>query len=110
MHVLMVAAENDALPGGKVGGIGDVIRELPAALAALGCSVTVISPAYGRLDDLPEPRRLAQLDVSFRGVPTSVELFEVSGKHPVAQVRHVVLDHAAFSPCGRALPFHRRRG
>ena len=103
MHVLMVAAENDALPGGKVGGIGDVIRELPAALAALGCSVTVISPAYGRLDDLPEPRRLAQLDFSFRGVPTSVELFEVGGKHPVPQVRHVVLDHAAFSPCGRGV-------
>ncbi|MGD8419718.1 MAG: glycogen/starch synthase, partial [Gammaproteobacteria bacterium] len=32
-HVLMVAAENGALPGGKVGGIGDVLREVPAALA-----------------------------------------------------------------------------
>ncbi|HUU74164.1 MAG TPA: glycogen/starch synthase [Burkholderiales bacterium] len=103
MHVLMVAAENDALPGGKVGGIGDVIRELPAALAELGCSVTVISPAYGRLEDLAEPRRMTKLDVTFRGAHTSVDLFEVGAKNPVPKVRHLVLDHAAFSPCGRGV-------
>ena len=32
-HILMIAAENDALPGGKVGGIGDVVRDVPRALA-----------------------------------------------------------------------------
>ena len=31
-HVLFIAAENGALPGGKVGGVGDVIRDLPRAL------------------------------------------------------------------------------
>jgi len=103
MHVLMVAAENDALPGGKVGGIGDVIRELPAALSGLGCSVTVITPAYGRLADLHEPQRLAQLDVTFRGAHTSVDLFEAGAKNPLPKVRHVVLDHEAFSPCGRGV-------
>lgn len=102
-HVVMVAAENDALPGGKVGGIGDVIRELPPALAALGCTATVISPAYGRLDDLHDPQRLAQLDVSFRRASTRVDLYEVSAKQPVPRVRHLVLDHAAFSPCGRGV-------
>ena len=32
-HILMIAAENGALPGGKVGGIGDVVRDVPVALA-----------------------------------------------------------------------------
>ena len=29
LNILMVAAENDALPKGKVGGIGDVVRDVP---------------------------------------------------------------------------------
>jgi len=33
VQVLMVASENDALPGAKVGGIADVLRDLPPALA-----------------------------------------------------------------------------
>ena len=101
LHVLMVAAENDALPGGKVGGIGDVIRDLPPALAELGCSVTVITPAYGRIDALPRPRPLTNLDTAFRGATSQVKVFEVNGKQPVKRVRHVVLEHDAFNACGR---------
>ncbi|MGR8918799.1 MAG: glycogen synthase, partial [Gammaproteobacteria bacterium] len=97
----MVAAENDALPGLKVGGIGDVLRDLPPALAELGCSVTVVTPAYGLLDALPEPRRLATVEAGFRGVSHHVELYEVNGGGAGPRVRHLVLDHAAFSPCGR---------
>jgi len=52
-RVLFVAAENAALPGGKVGGIGDVVRDLPVALAAAGWHVTVLTPAYGQLHTLP---------------------------------------------------------
>ena len=103
MHVLMVAAENDALPGGKVGGIGDVLRDLPPALVELGCTVSVISPAYGRLDDLPDAHRLAEIDVAFRGESHRVELFEVSAGEARPQVRQLVLDHSAFSPCGRGV-------
>ena len=32
--VLFLASENGALPGGKVGGVGDVVRDLPKALAS----------------------------------------------------------------------------
>jgi starch synthase len=103
MHVLMVAAENDALPGGKVGGIGDVLRDLPPALAALECAVTVISPAYGRLDDLPNARRLKVLNVAFGGDTCKVELFEVDNGGADPRVRQLVLEHAAFSPCGRGV-------
>ena len=103
MHVLMVAAENDALPGGKVGGIGDVLRDLPPALAALECAVTVVSPAYGRLDDLPKARRLKILNVAFRGDTYKVELFVVDNGDTDPRVRQLVLDHAAFSPCGRGV-------
>ena len=49
IKVLMVASENDALPKCKVGGIGDVIRELPAALLKQGCDVSVVIPSYGFL-------------------------------------------------------------
>ena len=35
-HIIMLASENDALRGGKVGGVGDVLRDLPRALASLG--------------------------------------------------------------------------
>jgi starch synthase len=103
LHVLMVAAENDALPGGKVGGIGDVIRDLPPALAELGCTVTVVTPAYGRLDTLPRLRPVTNLDTAFRGVTNQVKVFEVDGKQPVEKVCHVVLEHEAFSACGRGM-------
>ncbi|MBT8445758.1 MAG: glycogen/starch synthase, partial [Gammaproteobacteria bacterium] len=98
----MVAAENDALPGGKVGGIGDVVRELPPALAALGVRVTVISPAYGLLDTLPDAERVATLDVGFRAAPHTVELFDLH-RGDADGVRQLALEHPAFSPRGRGV-------
>ncbi len=104
-NILMVAAENDALPGSKVGGIGDVLRHLPPALVALGCKVTVISPAYGLLAEMLEPRRIASLEVGFRGTAQHVEAFEVSGRDAPTGVRHLVLDHPGFSVCGRGMVY-----
>ena len=46
MKVLYIAAE--CKPFSKVGGVGDVAGELPAALARLGVDVEVVTPAYGR--------------------------------------------------------------
>jgi starch synthase len=101
LHVVMVAAENDALPGFKVGGIGDVLRDLPPALAALGCAVTVVNPAYGLRDELPSAQHIGTLDAVFRGAVHPVGLYEAKPDGAVPGVRNIVLDHAAFSVCGR---------
>ena len=50
--VLFLASENGALPGGKVGGVGDVVRDLPKALASEGWDVRVATPSYGVLHQL----------------------------------------------------------
>jgi starch synthase len=101
LKILMVAAENDALPGGKVGGIGDVVRDVPPALAERGCSVTVVTPAYGVFAALPGARRLAVLDVGFGGTSQHLELYDVAGRQPHEGVRHWVLNHPLFSACGK---------
>jgi starch synthase len=103
MHILMVAAENDALPGGKVGGIGDVVRDVPPALAAQGHTVTVVTPAYGVFAEFPESRRMTALDVGFGGSGQHIELYEVPGKQPQPGISHVVLDHPLFEIGGRGV-------
>ena len=60
MKVLMVAAENDAIPGGKVGGIGDVVRDIPIALASKGTQVDVVTPGYGAFSALPGSERVGK--------------------------------------------------
>ncbi|WP_242695135.1 glycogen/starch synthase [Shewanella sp. 4t3-1-2LB] len=49
MRVLMLAAENAALNGAKVGGMADVLRDLPLALQPHGVAVDMIMPDYGFL-------------------------------------------------------------
>ena len=97
MKILMVAAENDALPGGKVGGIGDVVRDVPPALAKRDCAVTVVTPAYGVFAHLPEAQRLTMLEVGFGGMSEYVDVYHVPGRHATPDVRHVVLDHPLFA-------------
>ena len=46
MNILMVAAENGAIAGAKVGGIADVIHDVPLALAAQGHNTAVVIPDY----------------------------------------------------------------
>ncbi len=94
----MLAAENGALPGGKVGGIGDVIRDLPVALTARNWSVTVLTPSYGMFSDLPAAEAVAHVDVPFGGETLSVDLSRIPGEQP--GISHLVLEHARFSPQG----------
>jgi len=100
-RVLMLAAENDALPGGKVGGIGDVVRGVSPALAALGCEVTVLTPGYGALANRPEACERASLRVTFRGLPERVTLLETPPRVATPGVRHLVVEHPLFATCGR---------
>ena len=60
MRVLMVASENDAIAGAKVGGIADVVRDLPPALAEQGCEVSVVIPSYGTLHTSPGASRVSR--------------------------------------------------
>ncbi len=111
MHIAMIAAENGALIGGKVGGIGDVIRDVPLALAALGHRVSVLTPGYGVLARQNPAVLLGTVTVNFCENPEILEVFRVeargaalsSGKDTAdnaAGVTHYVLEHPLFGACG----------
>jgi starch synthase len=100
VKILMLASENDALPRGKVGGIGDVIRDLPIALADAGHSVTVLTPGYQWFSTQPGTVRLANFSVAFSGFDNELSLFQVPAKEPVDGVEHVVIEHPVFGSAG----------
>jgi starch synthase len=97
-EVIFVASENGALPGAKVGGVADVVRDLPAALVAEGWAATVVIPSYGTLHTLPGAKKIDDIDVDFAGEKTSASLWEVPGELP--DVRNLVIDHERFSRDG----------
>ena len=99
MHIVMAAAENGALPGAKVGGIGDVLRDVPRALCARGHQVSVILPGYQSLSRLPQARFLLSLTVEFANGLQTMDLFEVEAGDK-SGVRHYVLEHPLFGACG----------
>lgn len=98
--LLHVAAENGALHGGKVGGVGDVIRDLPPALAKCECEVHVILPAYYNQNWLRTAKRVKTLDVMFGGQSLAVKLYRVRGADQPEGVYQWLLDHPAFAPEG----------
>lgn len=101
MHIVMVAAENAALKGGKVGGIGDVIRDVPLALARQGHQVSVITPGYQRLAQVNNSKRLGSINTVFCSQPQTLDLYRLeSAPENNPLVNHYVLDHPAFAACG----------
>ncbi len=71
----MVASENDALKNGKVGGIGDVIRDIPKFLSEQDICVDVITPGY-QYHALANPSTLIDaVDVPFRQTNERVDLY-----------------------------------
>jgi starch synthase len=97
-RILLVAAENDALPGGKVGGVADVVRDLPVALANHGWEPTVLTPAYGVFDLLPGARWLKNIATHFAGSIQRASLWQVPGPDP--RIRHLTIEHHILSPQG----------
>lgn len=96
----MLAAENGVLKGAKVGGIADVIRDVPRALALRGHRVTVLTPGYQALSRLPGARFQHSLTVEFCGALETLELFRIDTPDEPPQVRHFVLEHPLFGACG----------
>jgi starch synthase len=106
MHILMIAAENGALKGGKVGGIGDVIRDVPRALAKMGHQVSVVTPAYGLLSRVNPSRAIATVSVEFSGATEELEFCSAlpavkpAVDRAYGQVTDYLLDHPLFAACG----------
>lgn len=96
----MVGAENGALPGGKVGGMGDVLRDVPRALAAQGHTVSVLTPAYGRLHRTTRARRRGEVITHFAAGQEAVELYALPPSGPGKRLRQYLLEHAEFAACG----------
>ena len=95
----MLAAENAAIPGAKVGGIGDVVRDIPPALAALNWDVSVIIPAYGQFHLTEDAQLLQVLPVAFTGKTIEVSVYERFPEND-SGVCNYVLHADLFSACG----------
>ena len=117
----MVASENDAIEGGKVGGIGDVVRDVPHALAGLGHDVTVITPSYGLFHQREGAHQIASVRVRFGQSIETIDVYLLEGQavksgntahgvssdsppssppDAVGSVTTVVLEHPLFSMGG----------
>lgn len=91
-RVVMIATENDSLKGAKVGGIGDVIRDLPGELAPLGWDATVIIPSYGFLHTLNGAVKAADVTFPFGGREEFCEVWKAEGDG----TEHLILHHDAI--------------
>jgi len=89
----MLAAENDALLGGKVGGLGDVLRDLPQALAKAGWRVTVIIPSYGFLHKDNPSRLYGRLEFPFEGKTMRGEIWKVNLKKGHKNITQLLFEH-----------------
>ncbi|HEY6393156.1 MAG TPA: glycogen synthase GlgA [Bryobacteraceae bacterium] len=79
MKILMVASE--ATPFSKTGGLADVLGGLPAALAARGEQVAVVTPAY-RQNQYPNPPREAYRNLWIPlGPGYAVDIYEIEERN-----------------------------
>ncbi len=90
-NFLFVAAENDAIPNCKAGGMGDVVRDVPRQISDRGDKAHVIVPSYSRLHQQGTLR--TTLNVQLRGVPYTAELYEVIPKKEIKNLHHYVIHH-----------------
>jgi starch synthase len=98
MRVLMVAAENDRLPNCKVGGVADVIRDIPYALSKHQVDTLVVVPDYGQSE--LKRQFVGDIAVPFRQHLETATLWEVERTDGVAQF---VISHSLFSEHGGAI-------
>ena len=84
-------------PGRKVGGIGDVVRDIPPALADEGHQINIITPGNGAFSLLPGAEFQNSVQVLFAGKRETIGLFTVVGKNPHEGVVIWVLEHHLFA-------------
>ncbi|WP_394747205.1 glycogen synthase [Spongiimicrobium salis] len=88
---LFVAAENDAIPDCKAGGMGDVVRDVPRQISERGDKVHVVVPSYSRLHQ--QGTFKTNLNFQLRGVTYTAELYEVIPKKEFPNIYHYVIHH-----------------
>jgi len=94
-HILMLAAENGAITGAKVGGLADVIRDIPPALARQDVIADVVMPGYGKLVATTQAEFVCDLSVPFGWAVQRVSVFRC--QHPQAPEAHIyLLEHDLF--------------
>ncbi|MDN4503420.1 glycogen/starch synthase [Alteromonadaceae bacterium BrNp21-10] len=94
-RVLMLAAENGAMKGAKVGGMADVIRDLPPALISNQVVADVVMPGYAHVLSQVNAEELQRLSVPFAGNDEEVVLYRLP--HPeVAQANIYLFGHELF--------------
>ena len=84
--------------------MGDVVRDLPAALATHGSRTTVLTPSYGKFHTMPHVTELAPVPLMYRGDTLTIRVFEL----PVAAtlVRTVLFEHELLAPTTPGRIYH----
>ena len=103
-RVLMVAAENDAIPGAKVGGVADVVRDAPLALAKNNFEIDVVIPDHNNYHQQFNSQLIARIDIPFRGQLTSVSLYQIL--QDSSGIRQFVISHGSFTEYGQGSVYH----
>jgi starch synthase len=80
--------------------MGDVIRDIPRALAVQGHDVTVLVPGYQHFSRLPGAKLDSVLEVAFRHGGERVELWSLPADPAHPGVHCQVLEHPLLAPCG----------
>lgn len=103
-NFLFVAAENDAIPNCKAGGMGDVVRDVPRQISERGDKAHIVVPSYSRLHQNGIFK--SNLNFKLRGVNYTAELYEVTPKKEFKNVHHYVIHHPEIQAGGIAHIYH----
>lgn len=103
-NFLFVAAENDAIPKCKAGGMGDVVRDVPRQISERGDSTHVVVPAYSRLHK--DGEFLMFLNFRLRNINYTAELYKVPPKKEFDNITHYVIHHPEIEPGDIAHIYH----
>ena len=100
-NVLMVAAENGAIKNAKVGGIGDVICDIPKYLVKQDISVDIVLPSYGFIVQDNQTAFSCEIEVPFCGLFEKVQLYKLVDISNEG-CNQWLLDHPAFETDSRS--------